>query len=40
MRTKTAKIKVKIKVFMTLKKKSRNMFKLSLNFLRERIKEW
>jgi hypothetical protein len=34
------KIKVKIQVIMTLKKKSRNMFKLRLNFLKERTKEW
>ena len=33
------KIKVKVEVIMTHKKKSKNMFKLSLNFLKEKRKE-
>jgi hypothetical protein len=29
-----------VEVIMTHKKKSKNMFKLSLNFLKEKRKEW
>jgi hypothetical protein len=40
MKANMTKIIVEIKVILTLKRKSKNMFKLSSNFLKEKIKEW